>query len=241
MSRGHGYIPGYVSAVVVLFNRLDLTQNCLASILESGDWPDEIVFVDNASDDGTDDWLYELDCPIPIEVVTMSANVGWGRGANAGSQLAQGDQLLHLNNDTEVTPGWLSALKADMQTDVAAVAARLVNPDGSLQHAGIQTYTNTNGVFWAENVGTEHEAYEPDAVSLAATLVRADAWNQLGGVDPLFRNGGEDTDWCLRARKAGWRLRYCPASTVMHIASASGPERWANVQDNIQLLHERWA
>ena len=240
MSRGHGYVPGFVSAVIVLFNRLDLTQACLESILDSDDWPDEIVFVDNNSDDGTDKWLYELDCPIPIEAVTMSANVGWGRGANAGAQLAQGDQLLHLNNDTLVRPGWLTALKKDAADDVAAVAARLVNPDGSLQHAGIHTYTQSNGQFWAENIQEERDAYEPDAVSLAATLVRADAWNQLGGVDPLFRNGGEDTDWCLRAKKAGWKLRYCPDSTVMHIASASGPERWANTQDNIRLLHERW-
>jgi GT2 family glycosyltransferase len=240
MSRGHGYVPGYVSAVIVCFNRLDLTQACLASIIESEDWPDEIVFVDNNSTDETDRWLFDVDCPIPIEVVTMSANVGWGRGANAGSQLAQGDQLLHLNNDTQVTPGWLTALKKNAEDGVAVVASRLVNPDGSLQHAGIHTYTNTNGVFWAENVTEEQDAYEPQAVSLAAALVRADAWNQLGGIDPLFRNGGEDTDFSLRARAAGWRLRYCPDSTVMHIASASGPERWTHVQDNIRLLHERW-
>ncbi len=240
MSRGHGYVSDYTSAVIVLFNRLDLTQACLASIIESDDWPDELVFVDNASSDDTAEWLFDVDAPFPIEAVTMSQNVGWGRGANAGAQLAQGEYLVHLNNDTIVTPGWLTALKKDTADDVAAVAARLVNPDGSLQHAGIQTYTNTNGMFWAENVMVEHDAYEPDAVSLAATLVRADAWNQLGGVDPLFRNGGEDTDWCLRARKAGWKLRYCPDSTVMHIASASGPERWVHTQDNITLLHERW-
>ncbi len=239
MSRGHGYVPDFVSAVIVLFNRLDLTQACLQSIVDSGDWPDELVFVDNNSTDGTDDWLYELrDVPFPVEAVTMSANVGWGRGANAGSQLAQGDQLLQLNNDTLVSPGWLSALKKEAADDVAVVASRLVNPDGSLQHDGIYTYKNSNGIFWAENVSEEHGEY--NAVSLASALVRADAWNQLGGIDPLFRNGGEDTDFSLRARAAGWNVRVSHDSVVMHIASASGPERWTHVQDNIRLLHERW-
>jgi O-antigen biosynthesis protein len=238
MSRGFGYVPDSVSAVVVCFNRLDLTQRCVQTTLDSDDLPDELVFVDNCSVDGTGGWLATLDCGIPTEVATLSQNVGWGRGANIGSQLAEGEYLLHLNNDTEVTKDWLTPLVEAMDDKTAVVAGKLLNPDGSVQHQGITLYTDTNGTLVAENM---REPGPIEALSLAAALVRADAWNQLGGIDPLFRNGYEDVDFCLRARREGWGLKYVPESVVMHHGSASGPERWTHVQDNIRTLNERWS
>ncbi len=240
MSRGYGYIPEAVSAVIVCFNRLDLTQACYDSILASDDLPDEIVFVDNDSTDGTPEWAYSLKGPVPVEVASLSQNVGWGRGANIGAQLAEGEYLLHLNNDTEVSPNWLTPLVEAMEEDTAVVAGTLQNPDGSIQHAGIQLFHDSNGVYTAENIRTEQPAGDVEAVSLAAALCRADAWNALGGMDARFRNGYEDVDFSLRARRAGWRLRYTPASVVLHHGSASGPERWTHVQDNIRRLDEKW-
>lgn len=240
--RGHGYVKDSVSVVIVCFNRVDLTRACYESICASDDVPDEIVFVDNNSTDDTSEWLRWLwDCPrIPVQIARLSENVGWGRGANIGSQLAEGEYLLHLNNDTEVHPGWLTALVNEMDDGIAAVAGTLLNPDGTIQHAGTQLFHDSNGTYTAENLHVEVPAYDADCISLAAALCRAEAWNQLGGVDPLFRNGYEDVDFCLRARKNGWRLRYTPESRVMHHAHASGPERWANVKDNIKLLNDRW-
>ena len=241
MSRGHGWVTDFVSAVIVCFNRWDLTAKCYKSILESDDLPDEIVFVDNHSTDQTPEMLATFgQAGIPIQVATLSENVGWGRGANIGAQLAEGEYLLHLNNDTEVQPGWLTALVNEMKDDTAVVAGRLTNPDGSLQHAGITLYHDSNGTYTAENIRTEQTAGDADAVSLAAALCRADAWHELGGVDPRYFCGYEDVDYSLRALRAGWRVVYTPNSTVMHHGSASGPTRWAHTQDNIRLLHERW-
>lgn len=242
MSRGFGYEQGNVSVVIVCFNRLDLTQACFQSIVASDDLPAEIVFVDNASTDLTPEFLRSLAGGlVPVQVATLTQNVGWGRGANIGSQLAEGEYLLHLNNDTEVSKDWLTPLVREMDDDIAVVAGTLRNPDGTIQHAGIQLYHDTNGTLVAENIKTEQPARDVECLSLAAALVRAEAWNQLGGIDPLFRNGYEDVDFCLRAKKAGWRLRYTPESEVMHIGSASGPERWTHVQDNIRTLNERWS
>lgn len=239
--RGHGYVKDFISAVIVCYNRLDLTDKCVASILASDDIPDEFVFVDNNSTDETAEYLRELDCGIPIQIASLTENVGWGRGANIGSQLAEGEYLLHLNNDTEVQPGWLTALAKEMSSGVAAVAGKLVNPDGSPQHCGIRVFKDSNGRVTAENIQTEQPAGEVECVSLAAALVRAEAWNALGGVDPQFYCGFEDVDFGIRARLSGWKLRYTPDSVVMHIAHGSGPNRWAHTQENIALLAERWS
>lgn len=241
--RGHGYIPGKVSVVIVCWNQADLTQECLHSILRSGQYPHEIIFVDNASDDRTAKFLESLPGgEIGIQVATLTQNVGWGRGANIGAQLAEGEYLLHLNNDTEVHDGWLSPLLAEMEDpDVVAAAGTLLNVDGSTQHAGIDLTFETGGVLTASNVGMVGDARDVDALSLAAALIRADAWNHLGGIDPIFWCGYEDVDFCLRARSQGLRLRYTPDSVVTHIAHGSGEARWAHTADNIRALHNRWA
>ncbi len=245
--RGHGYVKDSVSAVIVCWNKWELTAACLWSIIQSDDLPDEIVLVDNASTDETAERLSEVNvggstlfARVPTQVATLTENVGWGRGANIGAQLAEGEYLLHLNNDTTVHPGWLTALVDEMDDTTAVVAGKLLHPDGSIQHAGTQLFHDSNGTYTAENLTADVPAYDADCVSLAAALCRADAWNQLGGVDPAFRNGYEDVDYCLKARRNGWRLRYTPDSVVTHMAHGSGPERWAHVQDNIRLLHERW-
>jgi GT2 family glycosyltransferase len=241
MSRGWGYREGQVSVVICCYNRLDLTEICVKSILTHPDGVNEIVLVDNNSTDGTAEWIYNVDADVPIQAVTMSENVGWGRGANAGAQLAEGEFLLHLNNDTEVHDKWLPALLAEMGPDVAGVAGMLINPDGTLQHAGITVFRDSNGIVTAENIKTEQPAGDVACISLAAALVRAEAWQQTGGINPRYYNGYEDVDWCLRARKHGWRLRYTPESIVMHHAHASGAERWAHTRDNVCQLHEDWS
>ena len=234
MSRGFGYEPG-VSIIVVVFNRVDLTQKCLASIFEHTDDPD-VVVVDNGSSDATREWLKTQ----PVEVVTLAENVGWGRGANAGAAVAKRDLHVHLNNDTEVRDGWLDGLLAELEPDVGAVAGRLVNPDGSLQHAGVRLFFQGSNLV-AENIATEQPAGDVDCIAGTAMLVRAEAFREAGGIDPNFRNGYEDVDFALRLREDGWRLRFTPDSTVMHHQHGSGPERWTHVQDNVRRLNELWA
>lgn len=240
--RGHGYIPGKVSVVIVCWNQWDLTERCVQSIIKSGDLPHEFVFVDNASTDATAEKLPLLaDGQADVQRVTLTQNVGWGRGANIGSQLAEGEYLLHLNNDTEVHDGWLSPLLAEMEDpEVIAVAGTLLNSDGSIQHAGTGLYFDDGGVLTAANLTDASDARDVDALSLAAALVRADAWNHLGGIDPIFWCGYEDVDFCLRARSEHLRLRYTPESVVTHIAHGSGEARWSHTGDNIRALHNRW-
>lgn len=224
--------------VICAFNRLDLTQACVESIRATTE-DYEIVVVDNNSTDRTRDWLYAQG----IKTVWSSENLGWGHGANVGTAATNAAFVAHLNNDTLLTPGWLDRLREPFATnpDLGMTSARLTNPDGSLQHAGIRLFFDDNAVLTAANITEEQAAGEVQVASMAACLVRMDAWLSVGGLDPSFWNGYEDVDFCLRLQLAGWKVRYVPEATVIHEAHASGPERWAHVNDNIRLLHERWA
>lgn len=235
VSRGFGYEAG-VSIIVVVYNRVDLTQKCLASIFEHTTGTFDVVVVDNGSSDATREWLKTQ----PVETVTLTENVGWGRGANAGAAVAKHDLHVHLNNDTEVHEGWLDALLAELGPDVGAVAGRLVNPDGSLQHAGVRLFFQGSNLV-AENIATEQEASDQECIAGTAMLVRAEAFREAGGIDPGFRNGYEDVDFALRLREDGWRLRFTPDSTVTHLQHGSGAERWTHTQDNVRRLNELWA
>lgn len=70
--------------------------------------------------------------------------------------------------------------------------------------------------------------------------VHRNCWDQLGGFDESFWNGYEDVDLCIRASRGGWSIRYEPDAVVTHHESASGPERWSRVRENIALLNDKW-
>lgn len=241
--RGHGWVPGKVSVVIVVFNRVDLTQACVNSILASDDvgLVHELVFVDNHSTDETPEYLRAFHAANPqnVQIATLTENVGYSRGANVGAGLAEGEFVFLLNNDTEVRDGWLRTQLEQMEPDVGAVAGTLIDPDGTIQHTGVE-FRRDGTELVAYNTTTDRPASDMDCIAGTASLMRAYAYWQGGGHDPTFRNGYEDVDLCLRFRDRGWRLRYTPDSVVMHHKHASGPERWANVQDNIARLQELW-
>jgi GT2 family glycosyltransferase len=237
MARGHGYVEGATSIVIVCYDRWDMTEACLGSVLEAGDKFHEIVFVDNNSNDETPGMLRALRSD-RFQTATLTQNVGYSRGANIGAGLAEGEYLVFLNNDTEVSPGWLDAQLTEMEPDVAAVAGTLVDPDGAIQHTGVDVYRNP--ILTASNTTHMRNAGDVECIAGTASLMRAYAYWQVGGHDPRFFCGYEDVDLCLRFRAHGWRLRYTPKSMVMHHKHQSGPMRWVHVQDNVRMLSELW-
>jgi GT2 family glycosyltransferase len=173
-------------------------------------------------------------------VIRNAVNRGFAVGCNQGAAAAVSDQVVFLNNDTEVHAGWLPPLLEAMTEDVAAVGSLLVYPDGGVQHGGIRLHRDHRGVLVAENIHEEGNRRDVEAVTGACMLVdRARFW-AAGGFDTGFINGYEDVDLCLSFRQIGWRIVYQPASIVMHRESASGRERWAYVSDNVARLQVKW-
>lgn len=134
-----------VSVVVLTYNNLHLTQACLDSLLVDSDYPRlEIIVVDNASTDGTPDWLrsWQVDHP-QVKVILNDRNLGFAAGNNVGLAAATGDYLVILNNDTVVTRGWTLTMLRHLQSDPsAALVGPVTNNIGN--EARVETTYNNN-------------------------------------------------------------------------------------------------
>ncbi len=243
-----------VTIVIPVFGKLELTRACLASLAAAPVGASfEVVVVDNASPDGTAAWLREVAAAGRVRAIFNPANTGFAAACNQGAAAARGRHLLFLNNDTEVTPGWLDPLvdTLDLDPRVDAVGARLLYPDGTIQHGGVVLVeqrraegTTLGGMHLAlRKPADDPAANRPQrlqAVSAALMAVRRATFDELGGFDTAYWNGNEDVDLCLRIGERGGLVVYRPESVVIHHESQSGPERWTKVGDNVRLLSERW-
>jgi GT2 family glycosyltransferase len=243
---------GTLRATIVIpcWNRAQYTLRCLESIAAHtppGSY--EVILVDNGSTDVTSRLTSSDDGT--ITVIRNPTNLGYARACNQGAWDARGDILVMLNNDTEVLPGWLPPLLADLDGNPGAgiVGARLLLPDGSLQHAGVVLGTTAaDGLLDGLHRYDRQPGNHPPAlqrtrlrvVTGALMAVRADLFASLGGFDEQYVNGNEDVDLCLRAGERGWQVVYEPACCSVHHESASGPERFSHVGANRVLLSRRW-
>ncbi len=245
-------LPGDAPAatiVIPVFNRVDLTRQCLAALDAST--PShlyEVVVVDNGSTDETAAFLRRARAAGILRAVFPGENLGFGKACNLGASLARGANVVLLNNDTIPGNGWLEALiEVAENQSVGIVGSRLLYPDGRLQHAGIG--------LQAEGLPYHIHRHEPaeyapalvqrdyPAVTGASMLLRREVYEQLGGFDEMFQMYVEDVDLCLRAWDAGLRVVYCPKSLLVHLESASVTDlarRDEQVRTGWQLLRSRW-
>ncbi len=244
--------PGGPAASIVIpcFNQADLTLQCLRSLAvatEPGTY--EVILVDNGSTDATASLTGSDDGS--FRVVRNEVNLGFARACNQGAAVATAPVIVFLNNDTEAAPGWLRALLDPLRADedVAVVGARLLYPNGTIQHAGVDLAVDrSDGTIHGvhrlrERPGNDAEAMvgcEPAAVTGAALAVRATVFSAAGGFHEGYWNGNEDVDLCLTIADMGHRIFYAPRALLMHHESRSGPERFRKVPENIALFNERW-
>jgi GT2 family glycosyltransferase len=233
-----------VSFVIPLFNCLELTKACLASLhatLPRG-LDHEIILVDDGSTDGTREWLRTL-AP-RVRVLLNERNLGYAASNNRGAREATGDILGLLNNDLVLLSGWLPpilrlfrfgrrpGLVGNIQLDAST---------GAIDHSGVFIQINGKPAHRGipEGIARFRRVQPVIAVTGACAFVRRDTFLQLGGFDEHFVNGGEDVDFCLRAREAGLRNWVALGSRVFHHISAS-PGRKEHDERNSRRLAARW-
>jgi GT2 family glycosyltransferase/tetratricopeptide (TPR) repeat protein len=236
--------PPRVSIIIPVFNQLALTQQCLSSLASTTNGLNsEVIVIDNGSTDGTPELFQTLGQAGTIRVVRNPRNEGFARACNQGAQVARGEHLLFLNNDTVATPSWMEAmLEAASRPNVGIVGARLLYADGRIQHAGIRFI---NGV--PDHVHRHAPADAPevsqftelDMVTGACLLISRALFLDLGGFDEIYRNGVEDIDLCLRVRACGRKVVYEPKAVVYHLEGQSAG-RFDHVQSNLETFFRRW-
>ncbi|MBU6405354.1 MAG: glycosyltransferase [Proteobacteria bacterium] len=210
-----------VSVIIPVHGHLAHTLACLRSIAACGDATAfEVIVVDDASPDASAATLAQIR---GLRLLVLPRNLGFVGACNAGANAARGRFLCFLNNDTQVTPGWLDALRACFEDvpDCGIAGSRLLYPDGRLQECGALVFAD--GGAW--NCGRFERPDQPrylyrrecDYVSGAALMIPTDLFREVGGFDTRYAPAYyEDTDLAFAVRAAGHRVLVQPASTVIH-------------------------
>lgn len=241
-----------VSIVIPVYNQIHYTYACLASILEhTKDVVYEVIIADDVSSDATKELSKFTE---NVVICRNETNQGFLRNCNQAAKAARGKYVMFLNNDTQVTEGWLSSLVNLIEADstIGMVGSKLVYPDGRLQEAG--------GILWSDgsgwNYGRLDDPEKPeynyvkdvDYISGAAILLSTQLWKKIGGFDERFAPAYcEDSDLAFEVRKAGLRVVYQPLSKVIHFEGVSngtdvngtGLKRY-QVENSLKL-REKWA
>lgn len=229
----------HLSIVLVNWNSLQHLLPCLDSLRAAalGEWA-EVIVVDNGSSDGSPEAVVAR---FPeVRLLINSENLGFARACNQGIGLARGEVFALLNPDTLVPPGALEHLQRCLLADprIAAVGPALRNLDGSMQRSAWPAYPGL-GMALADALFLWKYPCLPFVSALeyplsangelrdvahllgACLLIRRDAWESIGPLDEGFFLFLEETDWCLRAARAGWRIAYEPTVSVTHVGQHS--------------------
>ncbi|RKZ54094.1 MAG: hypothetical protein DRR16_00870 [Candidatus Parabeggiatoa sp. nov. 3] len=211
-----------VSIVIPVFNKALYTYNCLLTLQACDpEISKEVIIINNASSDDTAALLAQLQGA--IKIINNTKNQGFVQACRQGAEIANGEFILFLNNDTQVTPSWLSNLVKvmDTQADIGITGSKLIYPDEQLQEAGGMIFNDASGWNYGRlqepTDARYNQSREVDYCSGASLMIRKTLWNQLGGFDMRYAPAYyEDTDLCFAARQAGYKVYYCHDSQVIH-------------------------
>lgn len=236
-----------VSIVIPVYGQHIYTFNCLKSL---GEYTPpallqdiEIIVVDDASPEPVREALPQIQ---GVRFVCNETNRGFIESCHHGASLAQGDYLVLLNNDVQVTNGWLAALLRvfSKRADAGLVGARLVYPDGRLQEAGGIVWRDGSAWNWGRFSDPEHPAYRyiraVDYCSGACLALLRSDWEQWHGFDHAYIPAYyEDTDLAFRVRESGKKVYYQPETKIIHFEGiSSGTDVTQGVKKH-QVVNQR--
>lgn len=214
-----------ISIVILNWNGKDFLKKCLNSIINNTEYQNyEIIVVDNGSKDGSVK-IVEENFP-NVKLIKNIENLGFSRGNNIGIKKSSGEYILILNNDTEIIDkSWLNNVIKIFERDkkIGIIGCKLIYPNGKLQHAGGEI--NFLNPYFSRHIGLRENPDEPkynkeretDYVTAAAMFVRREVINKIGMFDEIFTPiYYEDSDFCIRARNAGYKIIYSPDIKIIH-------------------------
>lgn len=238
-----------VSIIIVTFNRLNYTRNCLLALSRSTRTyvPFEVIVLDNSSTDGTPSFLKEK--VHGVRVVLNDNNRGFGPACNQGARLSKGRYLLFLNNDTEMRPEALQVLVDTIERDsrIGAVGGKLIYPGGLLQEAGSILWRDGTGYALGRGDIPDKSLYsyvrDADYCSASCLLVRSSLFAEIGGFDEQYAPAYyEDTDLCMALRRKGYRILYQPEAEVIHheYGSSAKDQAIRLMEEHRKIFAAKW-
>jgi O-antigen biosynthesis protein len=252
-----------VAIIILNRNGFNYLKKLFASIKKNTFYRNyEIVVVDNASQDDSIDYLEKNEFELPLRVIKNKKNVSFASGCNQGARETKSELLVFMNNDLEVTKGWLINLVAcylKNKEEVGSVGAKLVYPAtknfklaGSIQHAGIRFRLDEDFDFFRPyNIGGKKLATDCSqqedfpALTAALLLIPRDKFKEVGGFDENYFYGYEDVDLGLKLYKAGYRNIYNPQALAVHYEFGSqekdnSKEIKKRRKKNIEIFKQKW-
>lgn len=245
-----------VSVIIPTRDAVDLLATAVESLLATTVYPGalEVLVVDNGSRDPRT--LRYLDrAPDRVRVIRDDRPFNFSALNNRAVAEARGEVVVLLNNDVEIVEaGWLSALVSEAaRPGVGAVGARLLFPDGTIQHAGVliglhglagHPYRHMPGDFVGYH-GRLTITHAVSAVTAACLAIRRDRYAEVGGLDERLAVAFNDVDLCLRLREAGYRNLIVPWVQLVHHESATrgldqDGEKRRRFLAEVALMRERW-
>jgi GT2 family glycosyltransferase len=225
-----------VSIIVVTWNASKFVEECFGSIFEEvRELSAEVIAVDNASQDGTAERIAER---FPAaRLIRLPRNLGFAKANNIAIAAARpGEYIALMNPDARLLPGCLHKLLEYIEANpkIGVLGPKIRNPDGSLQPSCFRAPSVWNA--WCRALALDRTVLgrlplfggmlmadfhhdrprDVDALNGCLLLVRREAMEQVGLIDEQFFMYGDDLDWCLRFRKGGWRVTFCPEAEAIH-------------------------
>ena len=229
-----------LSIIIVSWNVRELLENCLRSVLAQGEIGLQIIVVESASSDGSQE-MVAAQFP-EVELIACSENVGFPKGNNIGLEKANGRYILLLNPDTVIHENALATMMTYLQENPKAgvVGAQLLNADGSVQSSRRRLPTMWTAIFestwlqpyapqplldhyYAQDV-PDGETAVVDWLMGACLMLRREVVSQVGGLDEAYFMYSEELDYCRRIQQAGWQVVYYPQAQVTHLSGKSSEQ-----------------
>ncbi len=228
-----------VSIIIVNWNTRDILRDCLCSIFEQiRNISFEVIVIDNASSDGSVEMVKQEFHK--VKLIENRENRGFAAANNQGIKIADGRYILCLNSDTIVLDGAIQKTMnfADKHTDTAVIGCKVLNPDMTLQptcfmfpsllnlflSATFLSNLFSSSRFWGrERMGwwNRDKVLEVEVVTGCFMLVRHKALEAVGLMDESFYMYAEETDWCFRFSKSGWKNLFYPNAQIIHLGGQS--------------------
>jgi GT2 family glycosyltransferase/glycosyltransferase involved in cell wall biosynthesis len=239
-----------LSVIVVTWNNLDYTRLCLESLFRNTLEPRlEVIVVDNASEDGTRDYIAGLSAIHPeLRTIFNDTNVGFARANNQALEIATGERLILLNNDTVVPRGWSTRLLRHLEQTKTGLVVPVTNSSGNESRIEVP-YRTVDGIeefAAARALEKDGQAFDIEVGAMYCAAMRRDAFEKVGLLDERFTIGMfEDDDYSHRMRLAGYRVLCAEDAFVHHWGQASfGKLPRAEYDDlferNQRLYEEKW-